>query len=1565
MKEQGEKRIKKDSWMEKIMEALYSCYGMDFSMYKESTIIRRIERRAAVSTFGNLEKYLELFMESEEEKEELCKAVFIGVTSFFRDEEAFQTLREKVLLPLLHSEKEEFRIWSAACSTGEEPYSIALLLRELSDSLGIHKSIKIFATDIDRAAIEKAKKGIYQEEELEMIPQALKNKYFDKTDQGYHVSDSIRAMIVFAHHNLLQDAPFSRMDLVVCRNVFIYLKQEIQKRILKIFYRILNPDGYLLIGSSESLGELSEIYGVVDKQWNLYQKSGQPLKGMGGFHYTAVKTAEKQQVRRVFEMTAENQEEQGLLARILKEVLESAVLLDENGKILHILKNSDRFFRLTTGQFDTHISSYLTRELGLLAESVVYEIKSEQKKTALYRAEELAQYPGEAVYVRADRIPFREKDYFLLQIYSEAAAEKEVLEVNKEKLKEIRILELEKQLNESRKRLGIAIGELKIKNEELKLSNEEMIVSNEELQSTNEELQSVNGELSAMNREYQKKIEELVKANADFNNLLLNAEIGALFIDEKMKIRKLTPIIEMTTNLLPSDIGRPIFHVKFMDKYPKFHSDIRRVAIARETIEKEVADRNQVTWLVRIRPYNAGSERLEGIIVTIFDITKRLEAAKYEMKLLMNSIPGGVTKMRYDRSLILEYANEGFYGLGLYTETEFRSYYNNCYEKVMYPEDWETLQKKIKRCVKTGELLKAEYRVKTKEGKERWRLMHAMVLEESDTPVLQAVVSDITNLKHTVQALEKEREKLKKREIQLRIQAERDLMTGVYNQLTVKQLIKKEIENARDGACGALMIIDIDNFKMVNDTMGHLFGDAIICSIADEISKIFCNGEIIGRIGGDEFIVYIQEIQEEDLKEKARRLQEQIHKIYTGEDRSYQVSCSIGIVRNPDHRNIYEELFKKADMALYYVKSKGKDSFELFRNAQRHGNFSGYSTTMNRVDFNEEHGNQLAKSAHPLILFALELLEKTRDTKNAVNMVLDRICRYYNMDGMVMTKLKNSWKVEKSFQWMLHKAEVYGKNNYEYDLEAWKHLQSHYDENGIAEFTEEEIALNEKFHPGAKSMLAVSICEKGTQCGYITFLDKKTNRVWSREEKEVLKSLAFILYTQLDKLVEIQQKTEKLNAQIHMDAITGLPNFAYFKELAEKQLEEFPLKQYYLIYSDFTNFKFINESYGYVAGDRILNRFAKCIREQGSSYITCSRITSDAFAVLVTGKEVASIISQYLEICRSFCKDANKQFKLSNLIVISGVSKIDPCADNALSAAVDNANMARKSIKHIAETNCVEFTPSMKEQLNAEMEMTAKMVNSLEKGEFVVYLQPKISLKDEKIVGAEALVRWKTGEGMIPPDKFIPLFEKNGFITKIDFYVFEQVLAYLKRQLSIQKQVVPVSVNFSRRHQENDNFVSEVKRVMERYEVPAHLVEIEITESVFMNDAAKINENLRRLQCMGLLVSIDDFGAGYSSLNLLSTVSANIIKLDRQFLDQESKQAGRTLLMHLLPMIKSLGFQVIAEGVETAEQAAMLKAGGCDMAQGYYFAEPMPMEKFEYEENEKGEIKGHDFRKNV
>lgn len=1565
MKEQGEKRVKKNNWMKEIISALNNFCGIDFSMYKESTIIRRIERRTALNGLSSLEEYLELFQRSEVERQELYQDILIGVTSFFRDEEAFGILKEKVLIPLMDSNREELRIWSAACSTGEEPYSVALFLKEYADRKEIKKNIKIFATDIDKESIEKAQKGLYLEEELKDVPQALKSAYFAKTEQGFCIADGVRNMIVFARHDLLKDVPFSKLDLVVCRNIFIYLKPEIQKKILRLFYRILNQDGYLFLGGSESLGGLSDAYLPIDKQWNIYQKSGRKLMGMEEVRYPAVRKSENQQMERGALLALDSREEQELLSKILEDILESAVLLDDNGKILHILKNTGHFFRLITGQFGTHIRNYLTEELSILVESVIYEIKSEHKKTALYRARELANYPGEFVSIRVDRVIFREKNYFLLQIYSEAAKENDILEVNKERLRNIRIDDLEKQLEESRKKLEIAIGELKIKNEELKLSNEEMIVSNEELQSTNEELQSVNGKLSAMNQEYQKKIEELVKSNADFNNLLLNAEIGALFIDEKMRIRKVTPIIQMTTNLLPSDVGRPIFHVKFMDKYPKFHSDIRRVVLTRETIEKEVVDQNHIIWLVRIRPYNADSERLEGIIVTIFDITKRLNAAKYEMKLLMDSIPGGVTKIRYDRSLILEYANEGFYGLGLYTETEFRNYYNNCYEKVMYPEDWEMLQRKIKRCVKTGEMLKAEYRVRTKAGKERWRLMQAMVLEESDTPVLQAVVSDITNLKHTVQDLEKEREKLKKREIQLRIQAERDLMTGVYNQLTVKHLIKREIENAPKGTCGALMIIDIDNFKQANDTMGHLFGDAIICSIADEISKIFCHGEIIGRIGGDEFIVYIQEIYEEELIEKTRKLQEQVRKIYTGEDKGYQVSCSIGIVRNMSHQNIYEELFKKADMALYYVKSKGKNSFELFRNAQKHGNFTGYSTAMNRVDFNEERGNQLEKNAHPLILFALELLEKTRDTKNAVNMVLDRVCRYYNMDGMIMTKLKNPWIIEKSFQWMTHKTEIYDPNLYEYDLESWKHLEDHYDENGVAEFTEEEINLKKKFHLELKSMLAVSIQERGNLCGYISYLDKKTKRSWSTEEKDVLKSLAPILYTQLDKLVELKQKTEKLNYQLNIDAITGLPNFAYFKEIAEKQIGEFPEEQYYLFYSDFTNFKFINETYGYVAGDQILKRFAKCIREQGSSCITYSRITSDAFVMLAMGADVHALISQYLELCQRFCRDANRHFKLSNLIVISGVSRIDPWADNALSTAIDNANIARKSIKHIAETNCVEFTPSMKKQLDAEMEMTAKMVTSLEKGEFVVYLQPKISLEDEKIVGAEALVRWKTGDKMIPPDKFIPLFEKNGFITKVDFYVFEQVLAYIKRQRSTQKEVVPISVNFSRRHQENEAFVLKVERMMEQYEVPSHLVEIEITESVFMDDAAKINDNLQKLQKLGVLVSIDDFGAGYSSLNLLATVTADIIKLDKQFLEQEQKKEGRTLIMHLLPMIKSLGFRVIAEGVETEEQVALLKAGGCDMAQGYYFAKPMPMEKFEYEKNERGEIAGHDFRKNV
>ena len=319
----------------------------------------------------------------------------------------------------------------------------------------------------------------------------------------------------------------------------------------------------------------------------------------------------------------------------------------------------------------------------------------------------------------------------------------------------------------------------------------------------------------------------------------------------------------------------------------------------------------------------------------------------------------------------------------------------------------------------------------------------------------------------------------------------------------------------------------------------------------------------------------------------------------------------------------------------------------------------------------------------------------------------------------------------------------------------------------------------------------------------------------------------------------------------------------------------------------------------------------------------------------------------YLASTENFCKEMNSIYDQCNMVIISGISEVTKYGE-APSSAIDRANIARKYNKDVAVTVVSLYNQEIKEKNEAENAIAANMASALENGEFRAWLQPKVSLTSGKIVGAEALVRWQRSDGsIIYPDNFIPIFEKNGFVTEVDFSVLNQVLGYLREAMDQGDDIVPISVNFSRRHNEKNDFVDKVLTSLKLMDIPANLIEIEITESVFMMDLTKLMGNLNCLKEGGIAISIDDFGSGYSSLNVLANVDADIIKLDKRFLKYKGEDTKTPVFIkYLIKMIKRMGYKVLAEGVETKEQLRMLKNAECDMVQGYYYAKPMPISAF-------------------
>lgn len=430
-----------------------------------------------------------------------------------------------------------------------------------------------------------------------------------------------------------------------------------------------------------------------------------------------------------------------------------------------------------------------------------------------------------------------------------------------------------------------------------------------------------------------------------------------------------------------------------------------------------------------------------------------------------------------------------------------------------------------------------------------------------------------------------------------------------------------------------------------------------------------------------------------------------------------------------------------------------------------------------------------------------------------------------------------------------------------------------------------------------------------------------------------------------------EKDQRELNRKLNYDALTGLPVYNKFVDKLEAYMAANGKVGLYFVSSDFSNFQYVNEMYGYEVGDRILHDFAVALQEKCQESILFCRVTSDHFVGVLKEDSVEDARQAYLTFTNSFVKRINSRYDQCNLVIATGLYEITE-NDWSVSSMMDNANEARKQCKTQKVDSAVEiYTDKIRRDLENTRTIVSGMVSAYNNKEFHAYLQPKVSLHTGKVVGAEALVRWIKADGtMVMPGKFIDIFERNGFITKVDFAILDQVMEYLRDALAQGEEVVPISVNFSRRHNEYADFVPNILKRLKDYKVPGNLLEVEVTESVFMSDLNKLTNNLETLRDRGVEISVDDFGSGYSSLNLLSKVAVDTVKLDKQFLDDtmnsEREETALTIIKYLTKMLRHLGFKVLAEGVETSEQLEMLRLADCDIVQGYFYAKPMPIGEF-------------------
>jgi len=625
-----------------ILSLLEKHYGTDFGYYKETTVSRRIRRRAFLNHHHDLNQYFKSLSQSQDELEALYRDLLIGVTRFFRDWESFEALEESVLPELMESmtAQRQLRIWVAGCASGEEAYSIAILFSEYARQHGLPLNLKVFATDVHFKSLEIAAAGLYSPDSMQSMPDHLVTRYFERHADSYQVKRSLRRLIVFSPHNLIKDPPFTRMDMVSCRNLIIYLNDIAQRKVMALFHFALRKKGVLFLGPSETVGSLNAEFTTLDKRWRIFQKKRRvqlreatdllPLSSSASLTCSdQLPQSRSQPYPEICDMARQRQLLVSAYDQVLEKYAPTGLLINRDGELIHVFGNASNYLKVQQGEFSNKVAKMVREELQVVVSSGIdraltpSEIPFRRQVTIKNDDDTVTPL---SVGVESLTLEDRGAEFLLITIEENKRQPVAVPEPDDMTADDTdkafyiqRVAQLESELNTLEESLQNTIEELETSNEELQATNEELMSSNEELQSTNEELHSVNEELYTVSAEHQRKIEELMELTDDMDNLLRSTEIGTIFLDKELRIRRFTPSAAVTFNLLPHDIGRPLEHVTYRFAYPELLEDISKVLNEAERSQVEISVGGNA-YLLSILPYKIEHEQTAGVVLTIVDV---------------------------------------------------------------------------------------------------------------------------------------------------------------------------------------------------------------------------------------------------------------------------------------------------------------------------------------------------------------------------------------------------------------------------------------------------------------------------------------------------------------------------------------------------------------------------------------------------------------------------------------------------------------------------------------------------------------------------------------------------------------------------------------------------------------------------------------------------------------------------------------------------------------------------------------------------------------------------------
>lgn len=788
----------------------------------------------------------------------------------------------------------------------------------------------------------------------------------------------------------------------------------------------------------------------------------------------------------------------------------------------------------------------------------------------------------------------------------------------------------------------------------------------------------------------------------------------------------------------------------------------------------------------------------------------------------------------------------------------------------------------------------------------------------------------------------------------------RDPLTKLLNRASCEELLATYFR-MRPQENAALALLDIDDFCRVNQKMGRVFGDEVLIEVANTVKRCLSETDELGRAGGDTFLVCIRHVRDrEDAEERLDKICRAINGIYIGENNEGALSASVGAALYPQDGTGYAKLFERASEAVAWGKRNKPGGYTFWDPARKdeYRRLHRLPDTEGKYDIPDRTAPEgYDPFGYELMDLAFRLIEDRLDADSAINLMLHRVADEYDLSGISVRETTGQpCTTRETYEYLRKDYEVstLGKVITE-EKERWESFRGAV-KDGYALFRVGALPEGmsaEWFNElgPVYTLLQIPMYRKQEFIGCIDFCDAFENREWSEEEIHTLKMFGRILTDFLLGMRDLEETTVQVEKLQECDPVTGLYQYNVFLRKLQELIDEAKPGELCLISSDIRHFKYINENYGISVGDELLRSFADELRAEHGAALIATRVYSDNVVMATRIREGVSperIADTIVGFNEAFSVKARKKYLNGRLNINSGYYVIR--GDETAEYAVSNANMARKRAKEPGYAGtAVMFQESMMEEIRRQVRLTDALPDAIKNRELCVYLQPKVSCRSREIIGAEALIRWRKPDGTFHyPDEFIPVFERNGGIVELDYYVYREVFRWLRQRLDEGKAVVPVSMNVSRFHLRDDRLVAYVRELMEEYKVPAEYLEFELTENLYIENMEHILPMINELRGMGIKVSMDDFGSGFSSLNVLNDLPIDVIKLDKVFMKKAGlKEGEKTIIACVVDMAKKLHITVLCEGVENEEQDCFLREIGCDMIQGYYYGKPMPVTAFE------------------